>query len=772
MSKMSQKSVVGFPRLGPARELKKWVEGYFNGKITQAELFTNAAELKQRQWRLQADKGIDWIASNDFSFYDTFLDTACLLNVIPKCYQQLELDELGTYFAMAKGYQDQSHDVRALPMKKWFNTNYHYLVPTIEPEAQFKLNGQKILAEYRAALQAGVKTKPVLIGPLTFLKLAQVESKQYHEWIPAIVSVYQDLLAQLNEFNVEWLQIDEPILVTDLSSEEIHYFKMIYQQLLPHKNRVKVLLQTYFGDLRDVYNTVMTLNFDAVGLDFVEGVKNLELLKQNGFPANKLLFAGVVNGKNIWINHYRQTLKLLDQIARYVQPDQIVFSTSCSLLHVPYTVKNETNLGAQYLKHLAFAVEKLDELTILASLWATGNYDSDALVQQNEAIIKAKSVNPAFKSAEIRDQVRRLTESDFVRQPAFAQRVNIQKETLNLPLLPTTTIGSFPQATEIRQLRKAYQTAAITAAQYQDSIKAKIAEVIRIQEDLGLDVLVHGEFERNDMVEYFGQNLTGFCFTQNGWVQSYGTRAVKPPIIFGDVKRARPITVEYITYAQSLTTKPVKGMLTGPVTILNWSFPREDLSLREIAFQIALAVKAEVLDLEANGIKIIQIDEAALREKLPLRKADWHPAYLDWAIKAFRLVHAAVRPATQIHTHMCYSEFEDIIKEIDALDADVITFEAAKSNLDILDTLQSQQFQTAVGPGIYDIHSPRVPSQVELEKILTKFLMKIAVEKIWVNPDCGLKTRAMAETIPSLRNMVAAAIKLRKLENKTHLKNK
>jgi 5-methyltetrahydropteroyltriglutamate--homocysteine methyltransferase len=761
MNQMMQKSVVGFPRLGPGRELKKWVEGYFNGKITQAELVANAAGLKQRQWRLQADQGIDLIPSNDFSFYDTFLDTASLLNVIPKRYRELELDELDTYFAMARGYQDQYHDVRALPMKKWFTTNYHYIVPTIEPDTQFQLNSRKIFTEYREALQDGVRTKPVIVGPFTFLKLAIVERKAYPEWTAAIVPVYREILAQLNDLEVEWLQIDEPVLVTDLAPEEVRCFKTIYQQLLPDKKRVRVLLQTYFGDLRDVYETVTALDFDGIGLDFVEGPRNLDLLEAKGFPAGKLLFAGVVNAKNIWINHYRRTLELLDRIARYARPDRIVLSTSCSLLHVPYTVANETRLESRHRQHLAFATEKLDELTILARLWADGDYAGSAPVRENEAIIASKKAESSFTSAKVRDRVSRLAESDFLRQPASDQRAAMQSETLNLPLLPTTTIGSFPQTPEIRRLRQKYLNAEIDADHYQTALRAKIAELIRLQEDLGLDVLVHGEVERNDMVEYFGQHLSGFLFTQNGWVQSYGTRAVKPPVIFGDIQRTEPITVPYIAYAQSLTKKPVKGMLTGPVTILNWSFPREDLSAREIAFQLGLAIKAEVLDLEANGIRIIQIDEAALREKLPPHKADWHSAYLDWAVKAFRLVHAAVRPETQIHTHMCYSEFTDIIAEIEALDADVITFEAAKSNLGILDALQAKRFRTAVGPGVYDIHSPRIPGQAELEEILRKFLAKIPREKIWVNPDCGLKTRGMAETIPSLRNMVAAAVAIR-----------
>ncbi|AEG59161.1 5-methyltetrahydropteroyltriglutamate--homocysteine S-methyltransferase [Desulforamulus ruminis] len=757
-------STVGYPRIGAQRELKKWVESYFNGKLSKEELLQKAAEIRKQHWSLQAEKGVYFIPSNDFSFYDTFLDTAFLLNVIPDSYRRLGLDDLGTYFAMAKGYQDAQNDAKALPMKKWFNTNYHYMVPMISDSTKFMLNSRKPFAEYVEALGLGIKTKPVLIGPFTFLKLSKINhgTKTYRDYIEDILPVYEQILNEFNELKADYLQVDEPILVTDLTAEDIEIFQFMYKKLLSKKKNVKILLQTYFGDVRDVYEKLISLDFDALGLDFVEGPRNLELIKQYGFPKDKVLFVGVVNGKNIWKNHYSDTLKKLDFIAGSIEKNRIVLNTSCSLLHVPYTVKNETQLAEKYKIHFAFAEEKLDELMELAELFHEQAFEQNERYIRNQRIIKEKLENKEYWYEDVRKEISSLTESDFQRMPSFAERIKLQKNALNLPLLPTTTIGSFPQTSEIRELRKQYKNQGISHEQYQETIKQKITELIQLQEKIGLDVLVHGEFERNDMVEYFGENLAGFLFTRNAWVQSYGTRCVKPPIIFGDVRRNKAITVDYIDYAQSLTSKPIKGMLTGPVTILNWSFPREDLCLENIAYQIALAIKAEVMDLEAKGIKIIQIDEAALREKLPLRKKDWYDEYLCWAIKAFRLVHASVKPHTQIHTHMCYSEFEDIIKEIDDMDADVITFEAARSDLSIIDVLNANHFRTEVGPGVYDIHSPRVPGKEEIEEILMKMIHKLDLKKLWVNPDCGLKTRGMEETVPSLQHMVAAAKDLRK----------
>ncbi len=768
---MSKLSVIGYPRIGAQRELKKWTESYFAGKLSAAELQKNAAGLRTRHWLCQREHWIGFIPSNDFSFYDTMLDTAFLLNAVPERYRRLGLDQLDTYFAMAKGYQEDNRDVKALPLKKWFNTNYHYLVPSLEEGMELKLNGEKPFTEYREALALEIKTKPALIGPFTFLKLARVESgrKRSFDYAEAVTGIYREILARFNTLDAQWVQLEEPALVTDLTPEEINLFETIYRKLLPHKENLRILLQTYFGDLRDVYQQVMELDFDGVGLDFVEGGRNLDLIALHGFPPAKLLFAGLVNGKNIWINDYQATLGALKQLAGQVEQERIVLSTSCSLLHLPYSLKFEKRLEPEHRKHLAFAEEKLEELRVIALLWNSDEYRKDSQFLANTALVSAKRQDDANRLPEIREQVARLTETDFTRKPSFPERHAIQSARLNLPLLPATTIGSFPQTAEIRKLRRSYREGMISAVQYEAAIRKNIAAVIRLQEEIGLDILVHGEYERNDMVEYFGENLSGFLFTENGWVQSYGTRCVKPPVIFGDVRRAEPITVETINYAQSLTSRPVKGMLTGPVTILNWSFPREDLSLREIAYQIGLAVKAEVMDLEAAGIRIIQIDEAAFREKLPLRESE-RDGYFDWAIRAFRLTHAAVRPETQIHTHMCYSEFEAIIKEIAGLDADVFTFEAARSDLSILDALKSNGFPMETGPGVYDIHSPRIPEKDEIKKIITKLLHKIDLRKLWVNPDCGLKTRRMEETTPSLQNMVAAVQELREeLALKTEL---
>ncbi len=759
---MSKLSIIGYPRIGARRELKKWSEDYFTGKISAAELQKNAAGLREHNWLCQKEHLIGFVPSNDFSFYDTMLDTAFLLNAIPARYQALGLTPLDTYFAMAKGYQERGQDVKALPLKKWFNTNYHYLVPSLEEDMEFKLNAEKPIAEYQEALALGIKTKPVLIGPFTFLKLAKIESgrKKAYDHAEAITGVYQDILAQFQKLNIQWVQLDEPALVSDLTPDEINLFETIYQRLLHRKQNLHILLQTYFGDIRDIYQQVMMLEFDGIGLDFVEGKRNLELITAYGFPTAKLLFAGLVNGKNIWINDYHATLTILNQLSGQMDRDQIVLNTSCSLLHLPYSVKLENRLMPKYGRHLAFAEEKLEELLEIALIWNSDDYRMDSRFIANSALIEEKKAELGSQIPEIRNQVAQLTENDFTRKPAFPERNAIQQARLNLPLLPTTTIGSFPQTPELRNLRRSYRDGNINASQYDGTIKDMIAKVIRSQEEIGLDVLVHGEYERNDMVEYFGENLSGFLFTENGWVQSYGTRCVKPPIIFGDVRRTKPITVDIITFAQGLTSKPVKGMLTGPVTILNWSFPREDLPLRDIAYQIGLAVRKEVLDLEAAGIRIIQIDEAAFREKLPLRKEDWND-YFDWALRAFRLTHASVRPETQIHTHMCYSEFETIIQKIAALDADVFTFESARSDLSILDALKTSSFWMETGPGVYDIHSPRIPEKDEIKEILVNMLQKIDRRKIWVNPDCGLKTRKMEETVPSLQNMVAAAKELR-----------
>lgn len=750
-------SVIGYPRIGSLRELKFALEAYFKGEKTEDEIKALAKELRKEHLTTQKNAGIEFISSNDFSFYDNTLDQAVLLNIVPKRYRELELSELEKYFAIARGYQGKKGNVKALAMKKWFNTNYHYIVPEFEDDTKIELIGTKPFDEYTEAKQLGIETKPVLIGPFTLLKLIRFTGKKGILDVKAdFIKVYTEILKKFINLGTQWVQFDEPYLVHDLTANDLRLFQDLYSAILNKKEKTKILLQTYFGDVRDIYTVLQTLNFDGIGLDFVEGRKTLDLVKEHGFSPVKRLFAGVVNGKNIWKNNYEKTLSILTSLKE--KEIQTVVSTSCSLLHVPYSVENETKLEDKYKKHFAFAKEKLTELKEIDEIFSSANYKNNEKYQKNVALFNED--RNAFNAA-VDARVKAITPKDFVRQPEFAQREKIQKDEFKLPLFPTTTIGSFPQTTEVRANRKAFRTGEISKEQYIEFNKKKIAECIALQEDLGLDVLVHGEFERNDMVEYFGQHLEGYLFTEKAWVQSYGTRCVKPPVIWGDISRAHPITVDWSVYAQSITDKPLKGMLTGPVTILNWSFPREDIPIKQSVLQLALALRDEVLDLEKRGIKIIQIDEAALREKLPLRKSDWYSEYLDFAIPSFRLVHSGVKATTQIHTHMCYSEFTDIIPAIDDMDADVISFEASRSDLLILDSLKKNNFKTEVGPGVYDIHSPRIPSKEEIKVVLEKILKKVAPEKLWVNPDCGLKTRQDKEVKPSLKNLVDAAKELR-----------
>ena len=755
-------SIIGFPRVGNLRELKFATEKYFKHQISQERLQTVAKEIREKQWRLLKENGIDLIPSNDFSFYDTLLDSAALFNIIPSRYKELNLSDLDTYFAMSRGYQGDHGDVRALAMKKWFNTNYHYMVPEIEDDTEIKLTGTKLFDEFHEALHLGILTKPVITGPFTLLKLIRYTGeKQLPDFVEPMIHAYEDLISKAQETEISWIQFDEPYLVHDLSSDDIALFKKIYTLLLAKKGILKVLVQTYFGDVRDIYHELTSLDFDGIGLDFIEGKETKSLIKKEGFPKNKLLFVGIVNGKNIWKNHYGDSLATITWLKN--SEISTVINTSCSLLHVPYTLKNETKLDADYTKHFAFAEEKLEELNELKILSDLDSYETHPAFIKNLELFSSKRKNSY--DPEVSKRVSEITDQDFTRLPDFFEREKIQKDVFKLPLLSTTTIGSFPQTLDVKTNRSAFRKGEISESEYVDFNRKKIAECVKLQEEIGLDVLVHGEYERNDMVEYFGQQLNGYLFTEKAWVQSYGTRCVKPPIIWGDVSRPEPMTVSWSVYAQSLTDHPMKGMLTGPVTILNWSFPREDISVKESTYQIALAIRDEVLDLEANGIHIIQIDEAALREKLPLRKSDWYCEYLDWAIPAFRLVHSKVKPETQIHTHLCYSEFTDIIPAIDDMDADVITFEASRSDLLILDSLKENYFKTEVGPGVYDIHSPRVPSVEEIKTALNKMLDKIEIEKLWVNPDCGLKTRGNEETTASLKNLVAAAKELREVKD-------
>lgn len=755
---MMKTSVIGFPRVGTLRELKFASEKYFRHEITAQELTGIAADLRHRHWMTQVAAGIGFIPCNDFSFYDIVLDTAVLLGIVPKRYRELNVSKLDTYFAMARGYQGESGDVKALAMKKWFNTNYHYIVPEIEDDTVISLDCEKLTGEYEEAKELGIKTKPVVIGPYTMLKLCRyVGSKNAEDFADDVAEAYRQLIAECDEENVEWLQFDEPSLVRDMDDEDKALFHRVYDRVFADRADCKILLQTYFGDVRDVYEDIINMPFAGIGLDFIEGKQTGQLIDRYGFPGDKVLFAGLVNGKNIWRNHYDKTLKIVGQLRD--KKIDVVLSTSCSLLHVPYTLKQETKLSQDYLRFFAFAEEKLIELSELAALAESYNYTELEAYHKNQGLFAGTR---DCNSDEVRQRLAAVTEADYARLPKRSERQALQKKEFGLPELPTTTIGSFPQTKDVKSQRAQLRKGEISEQEYVDFVKGKIKECVKWQEDIGLDVLVHGEYERNDMVEYFGEALGGFLFTEKAWVQSYGTRCVKPPVIWGDVYRKKPITVDWSVYAQSLTDKIMKGMLTGPVTILNWSFPREDISIKESISQIALAIRDEVLDLEAHGIKMIQIDEAALREKLPLRKSDWYMEYLDFAIPAFRLTHSGVKAETQIHTHMCYSEFTDIIPAIDDMDADVITFEASRSDLQILDSLRENNFETEVGPGVYDIHSPRVPSVAEIVKAVNVMLTKIGRDKLWINPDCGLKTRGVPETDASLRNMVEAARQVRK----------
>lgn len=760
---MALTSVVGFPRIGEDRELKKLVEGYWKGSVSAEELKDQSAALRAKHWNIQKEAGIDLIPSNDFSLYDQMLDTAVLFNVVPSRYRNLGLNDTDTFFAIARGYQGEKGDVTAQPMKKWFTTNYHYLVPEITEETEIKLVGTKPFDEFEEAKAQGIITKPVLIGPYTFLKLARgAEGADLHltdKIVDDAAAAWVNAVSKLSGAGAEWIQLDEPYLVLDKTEEDIGLLKRLYAPIVKAKNSSKILVQTYFGHIADVLEETANLGIDGIGLDLIEGRdENLAALNETKIPESVTIFAGVVNGRNIWRNNYAESLGLIDALKTVVS--KVIVSAACSFLHVPFSTASETKLDANVLRHFSFAVEKLSELSQIASLAEADDSERAAsdVLAANQALFDGSR---AQTDETVEKRVAALKEADYTRLPVRSDRRKIQHEQLNLPVLPVTTIGSFPQTREVRVTRSQFRKGQISAEQYDAFIAKQIDDAIERQEQVGIDVLVHGEFERNDMVEYFGQNLNGFLFTSKAWVQSYGTRCVKPPIIWSDVSRARPITVKWSSYAQSRTDRIVKGMLTGPVTILNWSWPREDISRKLQTTQLALAVRDEVLDLEAAGIKVIQIDEAALREKLPVRRSDWNRKYLDWAVPAFRLVHSAVKPGTQIHTHMCYSEFNDIIRDIDQMDADVISFEASRGDLVVLDAIQKADFETEAGPGVYDIHSPRIPSEEEIEDRIKELLDKMDVSKIWINPDCGLKTRGNEETWASLENTVNATKRIR-----------
>ncbi len=748
-------SVQGYPRIGKHRELKFATEAWLRGELSEGELHATGKRIRAESWKKMAEAGIDRIPSNDFSLYDPLLDTACLVGAIPEPYRIMGLSALETLFAMARGRQKgETDNVKALPMRKWFNTNYHYIVSELSDGTRFSLSHPaKPVEEFLEALSLGISTTPVIPGAMTFLSLARLTgNRSRSDYADDLARVYRELLSELAEAGAREVVFDEPYLASDLDESDKSLFVRLYELITPAP--LDVALQIPYGDIRDVWQEVMSLPFARIALDFIEGPENLNLLRKHSFPRKTILTAGIISGKNVWKTDEGQALDLLGEISRLSGctsgNGRLEAGIASSLVHVPLTVAGESALDPAIVSRLSFAEEKLAELVLLSvccektDLRSFNPNDSDG--GEGPASLYTAPTIP---------------QEECTRTPERHIRRTIQARRFALPPLPTTTIGSFPQTSEVRSLRAAWRKGAIDTTTYTSRIRELTVDCIREQEELGLDVLVHGEFERTDMVEFFGQQLKGFAFTANGWVQSYGTRCVKPPLIVSDVSRKGPMTVELSVYAQGLTNKPVKGMLTGPVTILNWSFPREDIPLAAQAFQIARALREEVLDLERNGIGIIQIDEAALQEKLPRRKADRRAAYLSWAIPAFRMTHAGVKPETQIHTHMCYSDFTGIVRDIDEMDADVITFEAARSDHALLAFLAAEHFQTAVGPGIYDIHSPRVPDVGELYDAIHRCARLLgkhgpAFDGLWVNPDCGLKTRGREETIHSLANLVEA----------------
>lgn len=758
---------LGYPRIGSQRELKKASEIYWAGKSTLKNLLQVGKNLRHENWMLQKQAGIDLIPSNDFSFYDQVLDMSLTVNAIPERYHKVILNknnsELDLYFAMARGYQKDDLDITAMEMTKWFDTNYHYIVPEFHKNQKFQLFSTKVIDEFYEAKQLGIITKPVLIGPVSYLLLGKEKEEGFNriDLIKNLLPVYIELLRRLDKLNVQWVQFDEPFLSLDLTEKEKKAFSFVYSEIKKEFPSLKTLLTTYFEGLRE--NTVLATSLPvcALHIDLVRSPDQLDEVLSL-LPEKMSLSIGIVDGRNIWINDYAKSLAHITKSVSILKENRVFIAPSCSLIHSPCDLDLETNdnvLLPEIKKWMSFAKQKLHELADLKKLAVSGDQSSDAYLQNQQAI-ESRKTSSLIHNPTVKKRVAAITDTHTKRKSAFAIRKNKQQQSLNLPLFPTTTIGSFPQTIEVRSWRAKLKRGDFTQSEYNVLIKAETEKSIRWQEEIGIDVLVHGEFERNDMVEYFGEQLSGYVFSKNGWVQSYGSRCVKPPIIFGDVSRPKPMTVFWSSFAQSLTKLPVKGMLTGPVTILQWSFVRDDQPRYETTFQIALAIRDEVVDLEKAGIKIIQIDEPAIREGLPLRKTDWHN-YLEWAIKAFRISASGVSDETQIHTHMCYSEFNDIIQNIADMDADVITIECSRSQMELLDAFGEFNYPNDIGPGVYDIHSPRVPSREEMIFLLNKARAVIPAEQIWVNPDCGLKTRHWDETKKALIEMVGAAKELR-----------
>lgn len=761
---------LGYPRIGNNRELKKACEQYWSGKISINQLIETGQHIRNNNWKLQKELKIDLIPSNDFSFYDQVLDMTLTLGVIPKRYHKIVSDksnnELDLYFAMARGYQKNGFDITAMEMTKWFDTNYHYIVPEFIKDQKFYLFSNKIIDEFIEAKQLGISTKPVIIGPISYLLLGKEKEDHFNkiDLINNLLPIYINILKQLETLNAEWVQLDEPFLALDLKENEKYLFHTVYSEIKKECPKIKIIVATYFEGLGDNLNTAVSLPITALHIDLIRYPKQLDEVL-NILPPKLTISLGIVDGRNVWKNNFTESLKLIDKTIKKIGSERIMLAPSCSLLHSPCDLNLESNekiLIPEIKQWLAFAKQKITEVVLLKHLAL--NKKSENItnkLNENISIHSSRKTSKIIHNEEIKQRLNEITEKDTKRTNIFYNRRSKQYKSLHLPLFPTTTIGSFPQTPEIRSWRAKRKKDEITDREYNNFLKDEIKKAIHWQEEIGIDVLVHGEFERNDMVEYFGEQLEGFVFTENAWVQSYGSRCVKPPIIFGDVHRSNPMTIEWLKYAQSLTTKHVKGMLTGPVTILQWSFVRNDQPRWQTCMQIALAIRDEIIDLEKAGIKIIQIDEPAIREGLPLRKIDWQN-YLEWAVKAFRIATSAVKDETQIHTHMCYSEFNDIIHNIADMDADVITIECSRSQMELLDAFANFKYPNEIGPGVYDIHSPRIPSKNEIIYLLEKAKEVIPPEQLWVNPDCGLKTRHWEETKIALTEMVKAAKSLRK----------
>jgi 5-methyltetrahydropteroyltriglutamate--homocysteine methyltransferase len=753
------KNNLGYPRMGSHRQLKKACEQYWAGKIDRKELHAAARKIKEENWQLQLNSGIDLVPCNDFSFYDQVLDMSLLLGAIPSRYTPVLTDvktneEIDLYFAMARGYQKDGLDITAMEMTKWFDTNYHYIVPEFTANQAFKIFSENIFSEFNHARQiSGKAAKPVLLGPVSYLLAGKEKEAGFEkiDLVKKLVPVYVEIINRLKNYGAEWIQIDEPFLVLDLSKKEKEAFEYAYAELAKACKGVKLLVATYFDALLDNTPLAVNLPVAALHIDLVRAPGQLDEVLAL-VPAHLTLSLGIIDGRNVWKNDYMKSSIQINSAVAAIGEERVMIAPSCSLLHSPFDLDQETEIQAEIKNWMAFAKQKLQEVNDLYQIFG-GNTE---LLHANQKAIEARRNSPLIHKDAVKQRVATITDADASRKSAFPVRQLVQQQRFKLPLFPTTTIGSFPQTDEIRQLRAKFKKGELTTEQYDEAIEKATIDAIRLQEEIGLDVLVHGEFERNDMVEYFGEQLDGYLFTKNGWVQSYGSRCVKPPVIFGDVSRPKDMTVRWSHFAQQQTKSPMKGMLTGPITILQWSFVRDDQPRSVTANQIALAIRDEVVALETAGIGIIQIDEPAIREGLPLRKANW-PSYLDWAVKAFRISASGVQDQTQIHTHMCYSEFNDIIENIAAMDADVITIETSRSQMDLLNAFADFEYPNEIGPGVYDIHSPRVPTTEEMVSLLEKAAALLPAQNIWVNPDCGLKTRHWPETLSALKNMVDAA---------------